>query len=75
MRLTPEEMDAIKLEALGGAQAAADYNAALNALHKFAHSSGCPAGANVTIWFSARSQAYQTAMSEAIAKSFERGAS
>ena len=59
-------MSRVKLEALGGPQAAEDFNAALNALHKFAVSSKCPPGDDVILWFDTKAAAYRDAMTAAI---------
>ena len=66
--MSPEAMNVVKREALGGLDAAGKWNDALNALHAYAQASGCPPGHNVTAWFGAQSQAYQDALSAAFAR-------
>lgn len=69
MALSPEEMNAIKAEQLGGAKAAELWNAALNALHAYAQESKALGGMDIVQWFEAKSEAYRTSLSAAIVKS------
>lgn len=71
MALSQDEMQAIKLEALGGEAAAKLWNEAVNAIHAYAQASGCPAGGNVFDWIANAADAYQQTMSAAIRESME----
>jgi hypothetical protein len=66
MAMTQDERVALKLQVLGGAEAAKAWNAALEALHVYARASDCPLGHDVAVWFRERQHAYQEAMSDAI---------
>lgn len=50
---------AFKEEALGGAEAMRLYNAAIEAAHRFAHASKCPAGYSVLRWMVERGDGLQ----------------
>ena len=72
MTLTEPEMAEIKHKALGGERAAKLWNDAMNALHAYAHASGCPAGSEVAYWFITATERYQGGMTAAIRASHER---
>lgn len=63
--MTDDERIAVRDMALGGAEAAQRWSRAMDALHAFAHASGCLPGTDVVDWFKTKTAEYDAAIRKA----------